>query len=423
MEKNIDLHIKITWQYAFVFLETKADMLKRYAKFYGVCFFLTMFAASLHASLYGPNTLFQMPYETEEYIGNFMGTLCTGKTNQSYNSAGQVDSFLKNYGKEDLLLHFIDPLTHHDSLEKIGTIDFAGEVDFTLLNLSYYKNIMHHMFIGLGAIIQNLNVTILESNIELTTRLTPEQERLLGLFEDSIPPILNTSGILSAYLECGYNRKFTELKTTDSLQLFLRGAILTPQWAKGADLNMLQFPFTGNLIFGYQVIATLIMQLTQHMSFGIFGTVNSFQSKVVEAPYNEHIADNELLINKKVVARYTPGTVYNGVLYWELDNFSYNFKLTTGLSFMYGMPRKIKPINATAYNVMHLPDVNVRVNDSLQSWNINALLLELDYNFLTKDNPQGPCLSLFFNMPISGYNYPRTNVIGGEFGLTFNYPW
>jgi hypothetical protein len=191
--------------------------------FYAFCCCLIMFFSSLHASQYGPNTLFQMPYEVDEYIGNFTGTLCVGKTDQSYDSAGQVVSFLKNYGKEDILLDFIDPLTDHDIVDKIGTMDFSGQVDFACLNLSYYKNIMHHMFIGLGAIIQNLNIYILDSNIQLTTTLTSEQERKLEIFESKIPDVLNTSGILSAYLELGYNRKFTELQSMDWLQLFLRG--------------------------------------------------------------------------------------------------------------------------------------------------------------------------------------------------------
>ncbi len=391
---------------------------KAFSFFY---YFLIMLFSSLQASQYGPNTMFQMPYEADEYIGNFTGTFCTGKTDKSYDSSGQVVSFLKNYGQENILLNFIDPLTDHDNLEKIGTIDFSGQLDFACLNLSYYKNIMHHMFIGLGTIVQNLNVYILNSNIELTRTLTTHQEHLLDIFEAKIPSVLNTSGILSAYFELGYNRKFTELKSIDWLQVFLRGALLTPQWAQGGQLNLLQFPFTGNLTFGYQVIATVAMNLTEHMNFGIYGTVNSFQSKVIETPYNEHIVSNQLLINKKTLSKYTPGTVYNGVVYWQFDNFTQNFTLTTGLSFMYGTARKSKPVNQNSYHIIHIPDVNVRLNDSLRSWNINALFFEVDYNFLTKENPQGPCLSFFFNMPISGYNYPKVNAIGGEFGLSFNY--
>ncbi len=399
----------------------KEFMQKIYTLFNVLCCVFIMFATFLDASEYGPNMLFQMPYETDEYIGNFTGTFCVGKTDQAYNSAGNTVQFLQHYGHEDILLNFIDPLASHDSVEKIGTMDFQGQVDFALLNLSYYKNIMHHMFVGMGAIVQNLNITISDIHIDVTIPLTTEQEKLLTIFENKIPSLLNTSGILSAYLECGYNRKFTDLKTTDSLQLFLRGAILTPQWVEGANLNILQFPFTGNLTFGYQVIGTLAAQLTKHMTFGIFGTVNSFQSKVMEAPYNEHIIDNQLLIDRKAMVHYTPGTVYNGALYWEFDNFTRNFTFTTGLSFMYGSGRKIKPISSAGYRVIPVTDVNVRLNSSLQNWAVNTLFFELDYNFLTKDNPQGPCVSLFFNLPLSGYNYPKTNAIGGEFGLTFNY--
>jgi hypothetical protein len=380
-----------------------------------------MQSSFLDASEYGPNTLFEMPYEADEYIGNFTGTLCVGKTDRAYNESGTIVPFLQHYGKEDLLLNFIDPLTYYDSAEKIGTIDFQGQLDFTLLNLSYYKNIMHHMFLGLGAIVQNLNVYVVDSHIDLIVPLTLEQERLLNLFEDTIPSVLNTSGILSAYLECGYNRKFTDLKSTDALQLFLRGAILTPQWVQGGQLNALQFPFTGNLTFGYQLIATVTMQLTKHMSFGVFGTVNSFQSKVMDTPYNEHIVNNQLLIDKQARSNYTPGSVYNGAVFWKFDNFIHDFTLTTGMSFMYGSGQKSKPVSAGQYQVVENSDVNFRLNSGFQTWAVNALLFEIDYNFLTKENPQGPCVSLFFNLPLSGYNYPKTNAIGGEFGLTFNY--
>ncbi len=384
-------------------------------------FFVVVFSFSLRASQYGPNMFFQKPYDPENYIGNFTGTFCAGKTNQSYDQGGQVVPFLQNYGKEDILLYFIDPVTYYDSIEKIGTMDFSGSVQFQCTNLSYYKNIMHNMFLGVGTIIQNLDVAIMESNIELTTILTSQQERLLESFESKIPNNLNTSGILSTYLECGYNKKFTEFKSIDFLQLYLRGAILTPQWAEGAQLNVLQFPFTGNLTFGYQVIATITMNITKHMDFGLFGTINSFQSKVMDIPYNDHILNNQLLINKKTLAHYTPGSVYNGAFYWELSRFSHDFMLTTGLSFMYGSARKIKPINDSSYSVVSTSYVNVQTNSTLQSWNVTTLFFELDYNFLTKENPQGPCLTVYFNTPLSGLLYPKINAIGGAFGLSFNY--
>jgi len=388
--------------------------------FYFFTIFLIKFSSFLYASEYGPNTLFQKPYEPDDYIGNFTGTFCAGKTDQSYNRAGQIIPFLQNNGKEDILLNFIDPL-HQDVLKKIGTIDFSGNLHFQCLNLSYYKNIMHHMFLGLGTIVQNLDVNITQKNIELTTVLTPDQNRLLEVFEYKIPKKLNTSGILSTYLEFGYNRKFTQLQSTDFLQIFIRGAILTPQWVQGAQLNVLQYPFTGNLTFGYQSILALTMNLRKHINIGLFGTINSFQSRIQEVPYNTHILHNELLIDKKVLAHYTPGTVYNGAIYSEFSNFTHDFTLTAGLSFMYGTGRKIKPINQSVYTIIPLSDVNVHVNGNLESWNINALFFELDYSFLTKENPQGPCLSLFFNMPLCGLHYPKINAIGGEFGLIFNY--
>ena len=383
--------------------------------------FLLSFFSYLDASQYGPNMLFQKPYDTQDYMGNFTGTFCVGKTDQSYNESGQIVPFLKNYGKQDFFLDFIDPTAGRDLINKIGTIDFSGEIAFQSMNLSYYKNIMHHMFLGLGTIVQNLNVHISKSNIELMTTLTPDQLQRLEVFEAKIPENLNTSGILSTYLESGYNRKFTNLQSMDSLQLYLKGAIITPQWAQGGQLNLLQYPFTGNTTFGYQVMTIISMHLTHHMTFGIFSTINSFQSKMVEVPHDENIVNNHLIINKKTLARYTPGTVYNGAVYLEFDEFSHPISVTAGLSFMYGTGRKLKEMNPATYNVISSSEVNIYTNATLQAWNVTALFLELDYNFLTQENPEGPCLTVFFNTPLAGYHYPKIHAIGGEFGLNFNY--
>lgn len=90
---------------------------------------------------------------------------------------------------------------------------------------------------------------------------------------------------------------------------------------------------------------------------------------------------------------------------------------------MYGTSRKVKPIHSqsTADYILSTSDVNLQVNATLESWILNAVLLEVEYSFLTKENLQGPSISLFFNMPISGYHYPKINSLGGSFGLDFNY--
>ncbi|MGZ6254927.1 MAG: hypothetical protein ACXWL5_02995 [Candidatus Chromulinivorax sp.] len=376
----------------------------------------------MHAGQYGPNTLFQKPYDVDDYVGTFSAVVSAGATEQAYDSLGQVVPFLHNYEKESILVSFIDPINHRDSLEKIATIDFSGKLAYQCLNLSYAKNIMHKIFLGLGATIQNLNVDVFNHHIDLLVPLTHEQEHLLELFELKIPEQLNTSGILSTYLECGYNEKFTNFKALDFVQLFLRGAIITPQWVQGKYLNILQFPFTGNATFGYQMIGVVLLGLTEHVNVGFFGTVNTFQSADMHVPYNKHILENQLLIDKQSLVKYTPGSVYNGAVYWEFTNFCKEFMLTLGISSMYGTARKIKPLygNSLEYSVTHT-DVNLRLNATLESWILNAVFVELEYNFLTEKNPQGPVISLFFNTPISGFHYPKINSLGGSFGLGFNY--
>lgn len=85
-------------------------VLKIYRIVLFICSIFFICRSSLQASQYGPNTLFQAPYESDEYIGNFTGTFCAGKTDQSYDRSGNVVPFLQNYGKEDILLELIRKL-------------------------------------------------------------------------------------------------------------------------------------------------------------------------------------------------------------------------------------------------------------------------------------------------------------------------
>ena len=72
-------------------------MHKQQRSVYIFCFIFIHSFFTVDASEYGPNILFQRPYETDDYMGNFTGTFCAGKTYQSYNDAGQVVPFLQNY--------------------------------------------------------------------------------------------------------------------------------------------------------------------------------------------------------------------------------------------------------------------------------------------------------------------------------------
>ncbi len=368
------------------------------------------------ASHYGPSLLFHKPYSTEPALGSIFVNFCGGKTSQGYNRNGQIVPFLQEYGSEDLLRRFMDTTVSKDDTESLGKIAFAGTLGFERLNLAYSKNIHHHCFIGIGTVIQNLQVGDIKPTITLYKPLNPEDQKKLEILESKIPNSLNTSGMLTTAIEFGYNRIFDNFSSINFLQFFISGCIATPQVIHGHNLSILQYPLAGNISFAYPVTGIVTCGINQHLNLGAYGTIIPFQPKQITAPVNNTGTENTILLDHFTALTVYPKPVLSSVFYIEAHSFITNFMATFGYGSSWGIPWKV-----TARNQQKYPDPIINNNQLLNGWNLGSMFFQIDYSFRSEKHPYGPALSLSYVFPLAGRYFPKINILGAAFNLGLHY--
>ena len=373
-------------------------------------------SSSIFASHYGPSLLFHKPYSTEPALGSIFVNFCRGKTSQGYNRNGQIVPFLQEYGSEDLLRRFMDNSVSRDNIESLGKISFTGTLGFERLNLAFSKNIHHHCFIGIGTVVQNLQVGDITPTINLYKPLNPEDQKKLDVMESKIPNSLNTSGMLTTAIEFGYNRVFDNFESINFLQFFISGCIATPQVINGHSLSILQYPLAGNISFAYPVTAILTGGINKHLNVGVYGTIIPFQPRQINAPVNNTGTQNNILLDHVTALTVYPKPVLSSVFYIEAHSFITNFMTTFGYGSSWGIPWKI-----TAVDKQNYPDHLINNNELLNGWNLGSLFLQVDYSFRSEKHPYGPALSLSYVFPLAGRYFPKINIIGAAFNLGIHY--
>jgi hypothetical protein len=378
--------------------------------------FIFLSTSSCWASNYGPSLLFHKPYSTEQHLGSIFVNYCAGKTSQGFNRNGQIVPFLQEYGSEDLLRRFIDADAGKDSIESLGKIAFSGTLGFERLNLGYSKNIHRHCFIGIGTVVQNLQVDDITPTVTLYKPLNPQDQHKLEILKSKIPDSLNTSGMLTTAIEFGYNRIFDSLESLQHLQFFIKGSIATPQVIHGQNLSILQYPLAGNISFAYPVTMILALGINQHLNIGAYGMIIPFQPRQVSAPVNNTGTHNTILLDHVTALTVYPKPVLSSVFYIEAHSFITNFMATVGYGSSWGIPWKISALDQKNY-----PDNLINNNELLNGWNIGSLFFQLDYSFRSEKHPLGPALSLSYVLPLAGRYFPKISIISGAFNLGIHY--
>lgn len=371
---------------------------------------------SVYAGQYGPSLLFHKPFSPEQYQGNFCMSFTAGQTSQGYNRDSKIVPFLQEYGSEDLLRRFIDRTVPKDDIESIGKINFSGTLDFQRLTLYYYKNIHHDLFIGIGTSIQNLDVHNIGTDITLKAPLNAQELHNLEIFTSKIPTNINTSGMLTTFIDLGFNKVFTHFTSVNFLQFFIKGSIATPQLIHGNNLSILQYPLAGNLSFAYPITAIVALGISKYINFGVYGAIIPFQPAQLVAPVKVSASQNQVLLTETTLLKVSPKPVSSAVFYLEAHSFLPNFMATMGYGSTYGAKWKI-----ASYDQYNYPDEKINENGLLNSWNISSMFFQINYNFTSEKHPQAPHVSLFYVLPLSGKYYPKISAVGGSGGLTCTY--
>lgn len=372
----------------------------------------------LYSSVYGPGLLFYKPYEAEPYESYFFMSYTGGQTDQGYDKNGIVVPYLNTYGNEAFLRRFIDASLPPDSIESIGVMNFLGTFKFQQVNIIYVKNIHNHLFIGTSTSIRNLNINNITTQIIYTSNdLTPTEFALSENFITSnFPKNINTAGMYTTTIDLGYNRRFTDFKSIDFLQLLIQGSVAMPESMLGENLSFLQFPIAGNLTFTYPVVTILTLGIADHMTLGFFGMITPLQPAQKMWPVNKTESSNQVVLTESILLKINPKPVFSVASFVEFYNFVPQCILTIGGGYSYGMPWSLSTFNQREY-----PNDIVNINETLNAWSITSAFFALDYDFASPEHPHAPNVSISYVIPISGRYYPKMNAVGGLYNLSFTY--
>ncbi|MGZ6254854.1 MAG: hypothetical protein ACXWL5_02630 [Candidatus Chromulinivorax sp.] len=368
------------------------------------------------ASNYGPELIFHKPFLPDKEVGSLFMNLSGGKTNKGFNRHGAVVPFLQEYGSEDLLLRFIDPLIPNTDVTKLGTINFSGNLSLTRLNLHYVKNICSDLFFAIGTVPQNLTAGDISMDITLDHPLSDNQERLLDIFKSKIPADINVSGLLTTYMELGYNKKWKSFKNIEHLHFSVIGTIGTPQWVNGRHANILQYPLAGNLAFNYPLTTILQIGLTERLHLGVYGSMISFQPVNGTFPVHIRESNNHVLLDEYVKGSLHIGRIFATDIYVEWNHIFKNISALLGYGAIIGNHTKVVPISQLSKN-----EIFMNVNPIFSGWYTSSVFLQFSCPFVKEGQAEALSTHLFLVLPLAGKYYPKMNVIGGSVGFLFNY--
>jgi len=371
----------------------------------------------LQSSQYAPNIQFHKPYSTEPYLSSSSSTFSATHTSQAFNENSELVPYLQQFGNEDFLEKFINPSLDRDDTTSLGRGSLSGEYHFKQLFLGSYKNIHRNMFIGFSAIIQDLSIDNITGDfVESEYPLTETQIDYLDKFRPLLPNKINQSGLFTATVFFGYNKKFTNFKSIDFLQLFLKTGMGTPQKMHNDNNSILQFAPSENITFAYPTGIILAVGILNKITFGFHGIILPFQESQQSFFVNRTEARNKMLLTQNTQVKINHDPLIGMTGYIEINNEKYNLTGTIGYNHTQGLDWKLTAIQQDNY-----PSKNINSPATLQNWSISSLFFQVDKTFKQEKLKHFPTCSLLLVIPLSGVRFPHTYVFGGSCGFQLNY--
>ena len=213
------------------------------------------------------------------------------------------------------------------------------------------------------------------------------------------------------FLLLGWHTKFDDFESIDFFDICLETGIVSSSSMGSNNHSILQIPLGGPPCFGYPILGIFTIGLQDRFTFGWYGLVFPFQPRIMETFVNTTGSHNQLLLTESTLATINPGTTFCTAFYMQAYNFYQGLIGTVAYSYTCGLHTDISPIYQI--KIVELP--------TSDSWNLGALIFELDYNFATELKPRAPVVSGFFSMPVSGKLYQKSYLFGGSCTLQINY--
>ncbi|MGZ6254645.1 MAG: hypothetical protein ACXWL5_01480 [Candidatus Chromulinivorax sp.] len=372
----------------------------------------------LSVSSYKPESYFQKPYFDQDYFTNISTIFSGGSANQAFNSQGTKVPYLEQFGPENLLAQFTDATISNNDTNSFGLGKLNGNFSAQELILTCYKNMEQGFFMQGAIVIQNLTLSNISINYMSTAiEPTPEQMTYLEQLLQKIPTTMQRSGMFTTAYYVGYRKTFSHFTHLDFIDFTIKTGFTSPQsMTNTAPEQLLQFPFLGNLNFGYPIIATAALGLLDWMNIGINCSITPWQKTTKLIPLSSINSHNNLLLPESGFATIQRGPLITGSLYFQADHFHEGFSALVGYCYVQNIQYHITPVDQTKFPMYTINQLKL-----YDSWSFGSFYIQGEIDFATETHPNAPVIIIFCNIPVRGYLTPKTNIFGGSCNLQLSY--
>jgi|GEM_PF-1219660 len=373
--------------------------------------------AVLTVSQYKPDSFLQKPSFSQDYFTNISCIFSGGSATQAYNAQNEKVPCLQQFGTEKLLKRFTDSSFAANSIENFGQGKLTGEFHVQELIVSCYKNLTHGLFVEGVTTVQNLLLNSISIDfISTPKKLTEQQQNYLQALQEKIPSSMNKSGMFTTACYAGYNKTFSDFTHLDFIDFMIKAGFTSPQAMSNSNSSILQFPFVGNINFGYPVVAAASLGVLDWITIGCNGSITPWQSTTKNIPMNNSSSGNNLLMPQSGIANIQRGPLITTAIYFEADHFHQGLSSTFAYCYTKNCAQTITPIDQLEFPIEIVNESNL-----LDTWSLGSFYIQFDVDFACESRASAPVITVFCNVPIAGQLCPKTNISGGSCSLQLSY--
>lgn len=371
----------------------------------------------LSVSQYKTDSFFQKPYFLQDDFTKVSLIFSGGFASQAYTNNGTKVPFLQQFGSENLLKRFTDSSLPNNDTDSFGQGLLNGNFHVRELIVACYKNMTHGFFIEGATVIQDLFMNSISVEFAPTIiPLTQQQINYLQTLQQQLPSTIDRSGMFTTAIYGGFSKTFTDFVHLDFIDLTIKTGFTSPQAMTNNNSSILQFPFNGNLNFGYPVIATASFGIFDWITIGCNGSVTPWQSTTQNIAMNNSLSGNNLLLPQSGIATIERGPLFTSAIYFEADHFHSGLSGTIAYCYTKNCSYTITPIDQIQF-----PKALVNQSPIFDSWSIGSFYLQFDIDFACESAPSAPIVTVFCNIPTAGQLCPKTTMFGASYNLQVSY--
>jgi len=391
---------------------------------------------------YRATNMFSEPRFERNGLTSFDFTLGGGKTHTGFNGENCKAPILDVWGTHNMRLLGVgvpckDPnncldlilieLAKEDQNNGFGAFSLCSQFKIFEANLSFEQNFARGLFFQ-----AHLPVRKLELNDTCFRDLSPADEECFGCpnintpiwqtFLQHFDEILDRWclhcdpfdewGIGDTSLLLGWTHNYQETNVIDFVDMTFKAGILIPTGKTKNENQIFSLPFGYNGHWAGQGIGKISFGLYDWITFGGHIEAMFFANKDRNIRLQTAPCQSALIKLAKGEAKISPGTIWDAGVYAKADHVVGGLSILMGYSFASKNEDTITPCDMGTFN----PCV-ANGDQFYESWKMNTLHVQADYDFYQPNRFFGPRVGFFYNYIISGKHIFRTNMLGGIIGL------